>query len=385
MKSINSRFICLLASLLFVYNLKAQVGIGTNTVDASAKLQVDASNKGFLPPRVALSGTSDVSTIANPATGLLVYNSATAGTPPANVTPGFYYYNGTAWTRLIVPTDNAANISGIVSVSNGGTGSATKNFVDLTSSETIAGSKSFSNNLRVGTSTPTASALVELSSTTQGFLPSRMTFDQRNAISSPATGLLVYCTNCGTNGEFQFYNGTAWVNMVGGTASSVLYTVGQAALGGIVAYILQSGDPGYDAVVQHGLIATVADVSTGAQWGCSGTAIAGARNSAIGTGNQNTIAIMNGCATAGIAARLCGDLVEGGYSDWYLPSEAELLKLKTNKDLIGGFSNSLYWSSSESLNSSTTDAEPVNFGSNTIYGADLNKTNTHRVRAIRAY
>jgi hypothetical protein len=378
-----SRFIGLFVCLFFVFVAKGQVGIGTNSVDASAKLQIDASNKGFLPPRVSLTGTSDVSTIANPATGLLVYNIATVGTAPTNVSPGFYYYNGTAWTRLIVPTDNAANISGIVSVSNGGTGSATRNFVDLTSSETIAGSKSFSNDLRVGTSTPTASALVELSSTTQGFLPSRMTWGQRNAISSPAAGLMVYCTNCGANGEFQFYNGASWVNMIGGQAS--LPIIGTPMYGGVLAYILQSGDPGYDANVHHGLIAAVADVSSGAPWGCSGTSISAAQNFALGAGNQNTVAIMNGCATAGIAARLCGDLVEGGYSDWYLPSSNELQKLKNSKDLIGGFSNTLYWSSTEGLNSSASLAEPINFGSNTIYGTDLYKTNTHRVRAVRSF
>jgi len=86
----------------------AQVGIGTSSPSISAKLQVDATDKGFLPPRVALSGTSDVSTITSPATGLLVYNTATAGTSPANVTPGFYYYDGSKWQRLF---DNAKQIT----------------------------------------------------------------------------------------------------------------------------------------------------------------------------------------------------------------------------------------------------------------------------------
>jgi hypothetical protein len=56
------------------------------------------------------------------AAGLLIYNTATAGTAPNNVTPGFYYWNGTSWIRLIVPTDNAANVTGTVAVANGGTG-----------------------------------------------------------------------------------------------------------------------------------------------------------------------------------------------------------------------------------------------------------------------
>ena len=80
---------------------QAQVGIGTSSVNSSAKLQVDATNKGFLPPRVSLTGTGDVTTIATPATGLMVYNLATSGTAPNNVTPGFYYYDGSKWQRVI--------------------------------------------------------------------------------------------------------------------------------------------------------------------------------------------------------------------------------------------------------------------------------------------
>jgi hypothetical protein len=84
------------------------VGIGTTSVNASAKLQVDATAQGFLPPRVALQGTNDAQLtggssprIASPATGLLVYNTATAGSGSTAVTPGIYYYDGTKWQRII--------------------------------------------------------------------------------------------------------------------------------------------------------------------------------------------------------------------------------------------------------------------------------------------
>lgn len=119
------------------------------------------------------------------------------------------------------------------------------------------------------------------------------------------------------------------------------YTIGQAALGGIIAYINGGGASG-----TSGLVATVADISSGASWGCDQVTI-GTTSSDIGTGNQNTIDIMTGCATAGIAARLCGDLVEGGYSDWYLPSADELYRLYLNRVLIGGFTSNEYWSSTE--------------------------------------
>lgn len=88
--------LALLVPTLFV----AQVGVGTTSVNASAKFQVDATDKGFLQPRVTLTGTSDTSTIATPATGLMVFNTATAGSGNTAVTPGVYYYTGTAWQRL---------------------------------------------------------------------------------------------------------------------------------------------------------------------------------------------------------------------------------------------------------------------------------------------
>jgi hypothetical protein len=78
-----------------------QVAIGTNSPVASAKLQVDATNKGFLPPRVTLTGTGDASTISSPATGLMVFNTATAGSGATAVTPGIYYYDGAKWQRVI--------------------------------------------------------------------------------------------------------------------------------------------------------------------------------------------------------------------------------------------------------------------------------------------
>jgi hypothetical protein len=86
--------------LLISWSALAQTGIGTTTPNASAKLDVYSTNKGFLPPRITLTGASDVSTIATPVAGLLIYNTASAGTAPNNVVPGYYYWNGTAWTQI---------------------------------------------------------------------------------------------------------------------------------------------------------------------------------------------------------------------------------------------------------------------------------------------
>lgn len=70
----------------------AQTGIGTTTPDASAKLDVSATNKGLLPPRVTLTSATDATTILLPATGLLVYNLGSIG-----FQTGYYYWNGSYW------------------------------------------------------------------------------------------------------------------------------------------------------------------------------------------------------------------------------------------------------------------------------------------------
>lgn len=62
----------------------------------------------------------------------------------------------------------------------------------------------------INTTSPDASAALDLTSTTQGFLPPRMSETERDNIASPATGLVVWCTNCGVAGELQFFNGTTW-------------------------------------------------------------------------------------------------------------------------------------------------------------------------------
>lgn len=89
-------FLLLTPNLLF-----SQVGIGTTTPNASSALDVSATNKGFLPPRVALTGSNDASTISSPATGLMIFNTANAGTGATLVTPGLYYFDGSKWQRVI--------------------------------------------------------------------------------------------------------------------------------------------------------------------------------------------------------------------------------------------------------------------------------------------
>jgi|WetSurMetagenome_2_1015567.scaffolds.fasta_scaffold00376_13 hypothetical protein len=163
--------------------------------------------------------------------------------------------------------------------------------------------------------------------------------------------------------------GTAYGNEVNFKSSAV--TIGQSFAGGTIFYVDVSG--------QHGLIASTTN-QTSSVWGCSGTSIVGCSATSIGTGQSNTTAIVNGCSTTGIAARICNDLVLNGYSDWYLPSKDELNLMYQQRSLIGLFSSGYYWSSTQN---SGTSSLSLSFST----GVFINgiKTNSYYVRAIRSF
>jgi sugar lactone lactonase YvrE len=74
---------------------------------------------------------------------------------------------------------------------------------------------SIAQSVGIGTASPNSSARLEVSSTTQGILIPTLSTAQRNAISNPATGLLVFQTD-GTQG-FYYYNGRFWINLTHGS------------------------------------------------------------------------------------------------------------------------------------------------------------------------
>lgn len=92
----------------------ANVGIGTSTPNTSANLDITATDKGLLIPRVSLTASNLAGPITSPAISLLVYNTATAGTFPNNVTPGYYYWNGTNWVKFMVNNSNTTDLGYIV-------------------------------------------------------------------------------------------------------------------------------------------------------------------------------------------------------------------------------------------------------------------------------
>ena len=103
MKSNTLLPLCLLI-LSFGLRVTAQVGIGTTTPRGA--LEINSSTNGFVPPQVALTSATVSAPVVNPQTagaplvGTFVYNTATDGTSPNNVTPGYYFWNGTAWIKF---------------------------------------------------------------------------------------------------------------------------------------------------------------------------------------------------------------------------------------------------------------------------------------------
>jgi hypothetical protein len=104
LKRMKKLFITLVCSVAMATTAFSQgVGIG-GTPDGSAMLDVQSTSKGIIAPRVALTAANVAGPITNPATGLIVYNTATAGTGQNRVTPGYYYNAGTPtapqWLRF---------------------------------------------------------------------------------------------------------------------------------------------------------------------------------------------------------------------------------------------------------------------------------------------
>ena len=233
---------CLRAACVFAFCFMSlassfaqnSVGIGTINPDPSSVLDLTATDKGFLVPRLP-----DTAGITAPATGLLIYRI------PDN---RFYYFNGTYWKGIVsgaglngstgsTGTNGANGDTGATGStgstgntgSTGATGSDGANGITgstgLLSAGTAIGNTTYwdgsqwvlnSNNIynaggSVGINTgatPATTALLDLSSTAKGFLPPRMTTAQMNAIVSPATGLMIYNTDCNV---YDYWNGSAWL------------------------------------------------------------------------------------------------------------------------------------------------------------------------------
>lgn len=104
-----NKILTLLVFTLFFSLSHAQVGIGTTTPNAS--LDVDSTTDGLLIPRISLTATN-VATVITPTVSELVYNTNTSAVGSNQVTPGFYYWDGTLWIRLVTGNSNDWSLIG---------------------------------------------------------------------------------------------------------------------------------------------------------------------------------------------------------------------------------------------------------------------------------
>ena len=233
---------------------------------------------------------------------------------------------------------------------------------------------------------PDASAALDITSTTGGLLVPRMTAAQRDAITTPSQGLIIFCSDCASGeGELQIKLTSSWKNTIGGDVNDPPPQVGDFYQGGVIFYLDGNGG---------GLIAAVQDQSSGIRWYNGSYLLTGATNTAVGTGSANTDAIINtyaGSPQTSYAAGLARAYTGGGYDDWFLPSKDELNKMWLKRETINttalandgsNFSSDYYWSSTE-----------VDYGTAWRHNftpwdgtASINGTsNTLNVRAVRAF
>lgn len=170
---------------LFVDSTTKRVGLGTNTPHATAQLEINSTTRGLLLPRMT---TTERDAIGTPAEGLIIYNTTTHATQE---------YDGTVWRTI----------------SGGSAGG-------WTDDGTVVRLTTATDQVVIGANTGNASAALDLISTTRGFLVPRMNQTQRDAIGTPATGLMIWST---TLARFEYYNGSAWVgfgNLSGWTGAA---------------------------------------------------------------------------------------------------------------------------------------------------------------------
>lgn len=231
-----------------------------------------------------------------------------------------------------------------------------------------------------GTTTPHASAMLDIPSTTKGLLIPRMGKASRDAISSPATGLLIFQTD--DIPGFYYYTGSLWRSATE-LANANTLKIGDFHQGGIIFHLEPSGVSGLVAAPVPGYPQSTFP------WGCTFVSLPAARGTAVGSGEANTEVILRNCGGS-TAANAAENLVINSYTDWYLPSIDELVLLHNNLVVPGlNFFNNLannafYWSSTE--NDAGTAAMRLQFTGNASTTPSIaNKGDNNRAHVIRRF
>lgn len=159
MKLVN----CLVVvSLVFgCLSAQSQVKIGNDptSINVNSILELEASNKGFLLPRVALTSVDSSLPLNAFVNGMVVYNTVSAGTGPTAVKPGLYYSDGVRWVRLEVQSTLGTSWT-----LDGNTATASNHFLGTTDNKPLILKTNSNEALRiapdgkvgVGTAAPTA-------------------------------------------------------------------------------------------------------------------------------------------------------------------------------------------------------------------------------------
>ena len=435
MKKLSILFSTVILALIMIpiNSFTQNVSINNTGANANSNAILDISNssndKGVLIPRITTAQRTSISGLSSTEEGLTVYDKST---------DSFWLWDGSNWKQFTL-----ADSDGKISVTNIEAASTTYTGLSATSASALSiqtgmviyvnstngtftsagfwgydGSAWLKFETSTGVSSPSvtttaASSIAQSSATSGGNVTSNggaavsaygvcwstnssptildnTTNDGSGtgSFSSSITGLTAstsyYVRAYATNSQ-----GTSYGNQVSFTSSTPpAVSVGDSHQGGTVFYILQSGDAGYDANVQHGLIVSVFEINSSnkdTQYGCKNTL--NNTGSAIGTGAANTAAILATCSTSGIAAKLCDDYSTGGYSDWYLPSEFEMVELYNASTYGGGtLTLSTNLSSIEYYTSTETSAEKayhLHFNGYNMH--EDKKDKTKNVRAVRSF
>jgi len=364
----------LLAAVLFTATTYAQVGINTETPDASAALDITSTTGGLLVPRMT---ETQRDVISSPATGLMIYQ--------IDGTVGFYYYNGSSWEgyyskdevdTLIANLQSQIDSSAPVAPYSPTIGTAADDYLT---------------NVTVSFTVPNNDGGSQVTSYTATSSPGGYTA----TVNQEGSGTITF-----TDLPPNIYTFTVTATNAVGTSipsspsNPVLpVAVGDFYQGGVVFYL----HPDSSVSFKYILICAVEDQSSGIRWYNGTVVTTGATSSSLfnGDSNTDTIIAVQGSIETSYAAGIARAYTGGGYTDWHLPSLYEIREMVDRKETINttatanGGSNfaavneDYYWTSTEDSNNNfrayVKTFRPDENESN------YTKTSQEYVRAIREF